>query len=64
MGILITVYLIYLVIFIIFSVLGLYHLWKYGFKGDKTKIAIIIYSVVALALIIVSFIFLGISSLE
>ncbi|HLC38771.1 MAG TPA: hypothetical protein VJJ80_01440 [Patescibacteria group bacterium] len=46
MIILLLAYLAFLLGFIIISGLGLYHLWKYGFRGDMTKIVMITYIVV------------------
>ena len=47
MTLLLVIYFIYLVGFIIFSILGLYHLWKFGFRGDMCKIAMITYIIVS-----------------
>lgn len=47
-------YIIFLLGFIIYSAVGIYHLWRFGYVGDLTKPAIVIYSVVALAIIIIS----------
>jgi len=47
MTILIIIYFIYLFGFIIFSILGLYHLWKYGFHGDMCKIVMITYIIIS-----------------
>jgi len=47
MTILLIIYLLFLVGFIVFSILGLYHLWRYGFQGDMCKIVMITYSIVS-----------------
>ena len=44
---LLIIYFIFLTGFIIFSILGLYHLWKFGFRGDMCKIVMITYSIVS-----------------
>lgn len=47
-------YIIFIVIFLIYSAMGIYHLWRFGYVGDFTKPVIIIYSVLAAAIIIFS----------
>ena len=63
MSYLILVYILFLIGFIIFSILGIYHLWKFGFTGDRSKLVILIYSVIGVGVIVLSFIYLGIRSL-
>ena len=54
MTIILVIYFLYILGFIIFSFLGLYHLWKYGFRGDMTKIAMISYIIISAIIIIFS----------
>lgn len=53
MVIVIVAYLVFVILYLIFSVAAIYHLWRFGYVGDLTKTAIIIYvisSVVVLAI--------------
>jgi hypothetical protein len=56
MIVLLIIYFIFLIGFIIFSILGLYHLWKFGFQGDMCKIVMITYSIVSGLIILFSLI--------
>ncbi|MEI7792220.1 MAG: hypothetical protein WCI57_01905 [Candidatus Berkelbacteria bacterium] len=47
-------YTAFILAFIIFSVAGIYHLWRFGYSGDLSKIIIVIYSVVSLAVVVTS----------
>lgn len=47
-------YLIFLVGFIIYSMAGIYHLWRFGYSGDLTKVVIIIYLFLSTAIIAAS----------
>lgn len=49
-------YFIFLIGFVIFSVAGMYHLWRFGYVGDLTKPALIVYVVLSSIVIIVSII--------
>jgi len=49
-------YIVFLIGFITYSTIGIYHLWRFGYVGDLTKPAIVIYSVLALIIIIMSII--------
>jgi hypothetical protein len=49
-------YFVFLIGFAIFSVAGMYHLWRFGYVGDLTKPALIIYIVLSSIVIIVSII--------
>jgi len=40
--------------FIIFSVAGVYHLWRFGYSGDLSKPAIVIYSLTSAAVVLLS----------
>ena len=52
-------YIIFLIGFLIYSVMGIYHLWRFGYVGDLTKPAIVIYSVLASIIIIISIILIA-----
>ena len=41
------IYLLFVLGFIIFSIFGLYHLWKFGFRGDLCKIVMATYVIVS-----------------
>jgi hypothetical protein len=47
-------YIAFILAFIIFSIAGVYHLWRFGYSGDLSKIIIVIYSVVSLAVVVAS----------
>jgi hypothetical protein len=53
---LLITYLIFIVLFIVYSIMGVYHLWRFGYVGDLTKPVIIIYSVFTTTIIVVSLI--------
>jgi len=59
---LLVCYFIFLLIFAAYSFSGIYHLWRFGYVGDLTKPAIFIYSFIVLAIIIVTFFFVGLRS--
>lgn len=54
MMILLICYFIFLAGFIIYSALGLYHLWRFGYLGDLTKPAVIIYLVIVVTTIVLT----------
>jgi len=47
-------YLAYLIVFGVFSYFALYHIWRFGFVGDLTKMVIYGYVILSLAIIITS----------
>jgi len=51
---LIIAYLIFIVSFVVYSAAGIYHLWRFGYSGDLSKVIIVIYSLITLAIIVVS----------
>jgi len=55
---LLIIYIIALIAFGIYSFFGIYHLWRFGYIGDLTKPAIIIYIIIALLAIGVSITFI------
>jgi len=55
-------YLIFVVAFAVFSAIGFYHLSRYGYSGDLSKIIIVVYSLISLAVIVLTFILLGVYS--
>ena len=56
MIILLVSYLVLLVGFFAYSAAGIYHLWRFGYVGDLTKPAILIYVFASLAVIILTLI--------
>lgn len=52
---LILAYIIFLIIFGIISTAAFYHCWEFGYIGDATKFAMVIYSIIALAIVVVTF---------
>ncbi len=48
---LITIYLCFALAFIVYSTAGIYHLWRFGYSGDLSKLAIIVYAVMSVAII-------------
>lgn len=50
----IILYFASLLCFIIFSVAGVYHLWRFGYSGDLSKPAIIIYTLASAAVVLFS----------
>ena len=49
-------YLIILVAYAAYSIAAIYHLWRFGFVGDLTKKAIIIYLILSTVVIVTSLI--------
>jgi len=62
MTILFISYFVFLVGFAIFSASGLYHLWRFGYVGDLTKPAIIIYLISSIAVIVITVIAMSLRS--
>lgn len=52
-------YIVFLVGFVVYSAIGIYHLWRFGYVGDLTKPAIVIYSILVLLIIIISIILIS-----
>lgn len=52
-------YIVFILIFLIFSASGIYHLKRYGYAGDLSRPVIILYTVVALCIIVSSLIFIS-----
>jgi hypothetical protein len=61
---LLLVYIVIVIIFSIFSIAGLYHLKRFTYSGDLSRIIIVIYSVVSIAVIIFSLSLLIIRTIE
>ncbi|MFA6963913.1 MAG: hypothetical protein WC227_04385 [Patescibacteria group bacterium] len=53
----IVIYLCVVLAFVIYSGVGIYHLWRFGYSGDLSKLAIVIYSIVSVAIIVTTLIF-------
>ncbi len=56
---LLTIYFIFLVAYFIYSVIGIYHLWRFGYVGDLTKPVIIFYIAVSAMVIVFSLILIA-----
>lgn len=56
MTILLIIYFLFLLAFTVFSIAGVYHLFRFGYIHDLTKIVAYIYSISSLAIIIISII--------
>ena len=54
MIIVVVAYLVFLLLYLIFSVAAVYHLWRFGYVGDLTKTAIIIYVLLSAIVIAIS----------
>lgn len=50
----VVAYGIFLLVFLIYSVAAIYHLWRFGYAGDLSKLMIFIYCAFVLAVIIAS----------
>ena len=60
MLIFLIVYIVYVLGFIGYSLLGLYHLYRYGYIGDLTKPIMVVYSIAAIGVIFLSIILIAI----
>lgn len=47
-------YIAFVLAFIIFSVAGVYHLWRFGYSGDLSKVIIVVYSIISLSVVVAS----------
>jgi len=54
-----STYFLLLLVFIGYSVAGIYHLKRFGYNGDLTKTAIVIYVGLSLLIIVVSIILIA-----
>ncbi|MFA5157585.1 MAG: hypothetical protein WC451_00115 [Patescibacteria group bacterium] len=54
MTFLIIAYVVFLLAFLIYSASGIYHLWRFGYVGDLTKPAIVIYVIISGSVIILT----------
>ena len=52
--ILVSAYAIFLIVFLIYSLIGSYHLRRFGYAGDLTKPVILFYTIISTAVIIVT----------
>lgn len=48
------IYVLIVIAYAIYSVLGIYHLWRFGYIGDLTKPVIIVYISISLLMILFS----------
>lgn len=51
-------YTAFLVIYLVVSIFPIYNLWQFGYKGDLSRVAIIVYILVSLSVISLSFVFI------
>ena len=51
-------YIFFVLVYIIYSLVGIYHLRRFGYLGDLTKLVIFVYSVVSFSIIIISLVLL------
>ena len=58
MAILVVFYLVFLLFFFVFSSALIYHLWHFGIKGDRTRLFIVVYSIISFAIIFFTFLLL------
>lgn len=56
---LILFYLIFILGFVIYSAAGIYHLWRFGYSGDLSKVIIVIYVLTTAAIIVISLLLLS-----
>lgn len=54
-------YIVFLACFVIYSIAGIYHLWRYGYSGDLSKVIIVVYTLISVFIIVASLIFFGIN---
>ena len=57
--VILILYLLFLIVYLIVATLALYHLWRFGFQKGISKTIIVVYSIIIIALIILSFIAIG-----
>jgi len=48
-------FIIFLVVFAVFSAAAFYHCWEFGYAGDRTKIMMVIYSILGLTIVVATF---------
>jgi hypothetical protein len=51
-------YLVFLFAFAVYSAMGVYHLLRFGYVGDLTKAAAVVYSLASIVVIVVSIVLL------
>lgn len=59
MTVIVLAYLGFLLLLSLLGGAGIYHALKFGYPGDKTKVAVLLYLVTVLIVIIASFVVLG-----
>lgn len=63
MAYIIIPYLIFLACFIVYSLAGIYHLWRFGYSGDLTKVIIIVYLLLSAVIIVISLFLISIRTI-
>lgn len=61
-GLLFLSYGFFILIYVLFSLAGIYHLWRFGYSGDLSKVVIIFYSIVSFLIIMITVLLLSIIS--
>ena len=54
-------YIIYLIIFAIFSLVIFYHLNRYGYKESASRTMAVVYAIIAVAIVVITFVLLSFS---
>lgn len=55
---LVVLYILIVLFFAAYSMVGIYHLWRFGYVGDLTRPFAIVYSIVATAIAMFFFVLL------
>jgi hypothetical protein len=51
---LLLLYFIFLIGFAVFSLFGIYQAWRYSFRGNVSKVILVSYVIVSIAIILIS----------
>ena len=57
-------YAIFVLVYLVYSAAGIYHLWRFGYSGDFSKLIIVVYSALSIGVIASSIAYLTIYLLE
>ncbi|OGD63694.1 hypothetical protein A2215_00015 [Candidatus Berkelbacteria bacterium RIFOXYA2_FULL_43_10] len=55
---LLIIYFIFLIFFAVYSIVGIYHLWRFGYVGDLTKPFIFAYILISVIIVVITLIFI------
>ena len=53
------IYLLFLAIFLIFNAAVFYHFFRFAYKGDASRLVLIVYSLICLTVIVGTFVILS-----